>query len=182
MTLVDLSSTTFTQSAFGELVGIGQPAVSALKAAGVLADGDTLGGWLLAYCHRLRETAAGRQAEGGLDLATERARLAREQADKIAMQNAVSRKELAPAYLLEDVLAKAGSKVGRILDTIPGELRRRVPTLTAEDVTTVAATIAKARNIAASMTHADLTSDADDDATETAADDIADADIEATIA
>lgn len=51
---------------------------------------------------QLQASAAGREAKpaGGkakvLDLATERARLAKEQADKVALENAVSRNELMP--------------------------------------------------------------------------------------
>lgn len=49
-----------------------------------------------AYHDNLREVAAGRGAGGVLDLAQERARLAKEQADKVALENAVSRNELMP--------------------------------------------------------------------------------------
>lgn len=81
------------------------------------------------------------------------------------MANAVTRGELAPAHLLEEVLAKAGARAGRILETIPGMLRRRLPQLTADDIAEVARIVAKARNIAAGMRLADATAedDADDD-------------------
>ena len=51
-----------------------------------------------AYIGHLREVAAGRMsADGeGLDLTAERARLAKEQADKLEMENAASRGELLP--------------------------------------------------------------------------------------
>ena len=52
------------------------------------------------YISRLRETAAGRAANGDLDLAEERARLAKEQADAKEMENAVARGEL---VYIEDV-------------------------------------------------------------------------------
>lgn len=115
-----------------------------------------------AYIRRLREEAAGRGGEATFELAAERARLAKEQADKIAMQNAERRGELAPANLLEQVLAKAGARAGRILETIPGTLRRRLPQLTAEDVSVVSRIVAKAQNVASTMRLADI--DADDDA------------------
>jgi phage terminase Nu1 subunit (DNA packaging protein) len=146
-----------TQAEFGEIVGISQPAVSGLLQRGVLTDGATTREWLLDYCDHLRETAAGRASDtDGVNLVTERALLAREQREKIAMQNAVTRKELAPAYALEEIIARAGAKAASILDTIPGELKRRVPQLTADDIRVVALTIAKARNIAAAMSLADL--------------------------
>jgi phage terminase Nu1 subunit (DNA packaging protein) len=150
----------FKQAEFGELVGISQPAVSDLLARGVLADGQSGGAWLKQYCRHLREIAAGRATNGDLDLATERARLAKEQADRIAMQNAIARGELAPVAAMEAVLATVGAKVGKILDTIPGLVRRRVPDIGADVVEHIASDIAKCRNKAASMT---LTSLEDDD-------------------
>ncbi len=155
------------QADFGDLVGISQQAVSDLVRRDVLPDGACGDEWLLAYCDHLREVAAGRGGEAGKELTAERARLAREQADRLAMQNAVTRGELAPAHLLEQVLAKAGARAGRILETIPGLLRRRLPQLTADDVIEVTRVVAKARNVAASMRLADV--EVDDDG----ADDIA---------
>jgi phage terminase Nu1 subunit (DNA packaging protein) len=145
-----------TQSAFGNLVGISQPAVSDLLSRGVLPAHKTGGEWLLAYCGHLREIAAGRAAAGDLDLATERARLAREQADKIGMQNAITRRELAPVHVVEEILAKAGARVAGILDAIPGAVRRRMPQLGADEIALIRGEIAKARNVAAAISLADL--------------------------
>ena len=156
-------TTPMTQVQFGDLAGISQQAVSDLVRRKILADGATGDEWLLAYCDHLREVAAGRGGENALELAAERARLAREQADKIAMQNAVTRGELAPAHLLEEVLARAGARAGRLLETIPGLLRRRLPQLSVDDVAAVARIVSKARNIAATMRLADVDTDADDD-------------------
>lgn len=154
--MIDLDAHS-TQAEFGELVGISQPAVSGLVQRGVITEGATTREWLLDYCDHLREVAAGRSSDAdGVNLTTERALLAREQRDRIAMQNAVTRKELAPAYVLEEILARAGAKAAKILDTIPGELKRRVPQLSADDVRVVATLIAKVRNIAAAMCLADL--------------------------
>lgn len=110
----------------------------------------------VAYIRRLREQAAGRAASGDLDLATERAGLAKAQREKIEMQNAVTRGELAPVVLIEEVLTKTASKVAGILDAIPGMIRRRVPVLTADDIDLVAGEVAKARNTVAAMSLADL--------------------------
>ncbi len=114
----------------------------------------------VAYIRELREQAAGRLAAGDLDLAEERAKLARAQREKIEMQNAVTRRELAPAALIEEVLAKAGSRVAGILDTIPGMLKRRCAALTSADIDMVAVEIARARNIAAAVSLADLRDEA----------------------
>lgn len=153
--MLDLSKKV-TQQEFGELVGISQPMVSDLVARSVLSVGDEAAVWLLAYCAHMREIAAGRATNGDLDLATERARLAKEQADKIGMQNAITRRELAPTYLLEEVLAAAGARAAAILDAIPGAIRRRNQNLTAADIETIASEIAKARNIAAAISLGDL--------------------------
>lgn len=155
-----------TQKVFGEIVGISQPAVSDLIKRGVLTDGDTAKNWLVAYCSHLREQAAGRAgSDGSLDLVSERARLAKEQADKVAFQNAITRNRLAPVELLEEVLAKAAGRINGIFDAIPGMIKRRVPSLTSDDVDMIAAEIAKGRNIVASMSLNDLSDDstAEDD-------------------
>lgn len=144
------------QAEFGELVGVSQPNVSDLCSRGILTVGATGKTWLLEYCGNLREVAAGRSASGDLDLGAERAALARAQREKIEMQNAVTRSDLAPVYLIEEVLAKAGAKVAGILDAIPGDVRRRVPALSADDVVHIQRVIAKARNMAAAISLEDL--------------------------
>lgn len=161
--MVDLSGKV-TQSEFGGVVGISQQAVSDLMGRGVLTDGAN--GWQLLreYCGHLREVAAGRYAEGELDLAGERARLAKEQADRIAMQNAERRGELAPVAVLETVLANTGTKVGRILDTIVPQIRRRVPGVPSEVLQAIEGDIAKCRNLAAAMTLDDLDKDDEEQA------------------
>lgn len=159
---IDLA-TPMPRAQFGDLVGISRQAIDDLVRREILVDGASADEWLLAYCDHLREVAAGRGGSNALELAAERARLAREQADKIAMQNAVTRGELAPAHLLEEVLARAGARAGRLLETIPGLLRRRLPQLAADDIAAVAVVVAKARNIAADMRLSDLDRESDDD-------------------
>lgn len=116
-----------TQQKFGYLVGISQQRVSDLIARGVLVDGATCGDWLCSYCGHLREISD--QRASALDLATERARHAQELADRLAMQNAVTRAELVPVHLLEKVLARAGAKISTILGGIPVAIRQRAPGL-----------------------------------------------------
>lgn len=146
--MVDLTST-MTQTAFGDLVGISQQAVSDLLRRDVLAAGEPARVWLQAYCTHLREQAAGRAAAGDLDLAAERAALARVQRERIEMQNAVTRRELAPVSLLEFALASMSQKVAAVLEAIPGEIKRRSKNLTADDIEVITAEITKARNTAA---------------------------------
>lgn len=139
-----------TQSEFGKLVGISQPAVSDLISRSILANGQPMGVWLLQYCMHLREVAAGRASSGDLDLVQERARLAKEQADKVAMLNARARRELAPVYVLEQALANACRQIAGILEAIPVNLKRRVKNLSAEELEFITREIVQARNLAAS--------------------------------
>jgi phage terminase Nu1 subunit (DNA packaging protein) len=146
--MVDLQAP-MTQAAFGRLVGISQQAVSDLLRREVLRPGQVGGVWLECYCAHLREQAAGRAAAGELDLAAERAALAREQRDRIAMQNAVTRRELAPISMLEMALATMGRQVVAVLESIPVNIKRRSKNLTAEDIAIITGEINRARNIAA---------------------------------
>ena len=139
-----------TQTQFGDLVGISQPAVSDLLARRVLSSGQTAGEWLHLYCAHLRETAAGRASSGDLDLVQERARLAKEQADRVAMANATTRRELAPAYVLEMVLANVGRQIAGILESVPVHLKRRQG-LPSDAVDYVEKELIRARNLAAEI-------------------------------
>ena len=147
--MIDLSAQ-FTQAQFGELVGISQPAVSGLVSRRVLVDGASGGEWLMAYCEHLREIAAGRGGGVAIELTTERALLAREQRERIAMQNAVTRGELAPRAFLVEVLARTAPRMCGLLESIVPALRRRSG-YSAEDLAFVAQTIADARNAIAAM-------------------------------
>jgi phage terminase Nu1 subunit (DNA packaging protein) len=164
-----------TQADFGALVGVSQQAISSLAGRGVLDMSAPAHQLLQAYCSHLREQAAGRAANGDLDLASERAGLAKAQRERIEMQNAVTRGELAPVALIEEVLSKAGGKIAGILEAIPGAVRRRVPSLPAAEIKNIAAEIARVRNIAASMSLADLR---DEGAEDQADDGAVDVDVE----
>ena len=148
MQVVDLSGA-FSQTLLASMVGITQPAVSAMVADGRLqVEGLSLGDALQAYCQRLRDQAAGRVGSevGGLDLVQERAALAREQREGQAIKNAVARKEYAPVGLLADVLGMAASAVVDRFDQLEGAMRKACPDLPDEAKTTVQQVIAAARN------------------------------------
>lgn len=138
-----------TQTEFGDLVGVSQQAVSDLLKRDVLRAGYPAGVWLHAYCSHLREQAAGRAAAGDLDLAAERAALARVQRERIEMQNALTRRESAPVALLESAVATIGRKIAAVLESIPVTIKRRSKNLTAEDIEIITTEITRARNIAA---------------------------------
>ena len=61
----------------------------------------------IAYIRRLREMAAGRFADGDLDLAKERSLLARAQRERIEMENAEKRNQLIPADEVEPIMGEA---------------------------------------------------------------------------
>jgi len=152
--------TPITQEQFGDLVGISQQAVSELLGRSILQAGQPAATWLRAYTKHLREQAAGRGADG--ELARERARLAREQADRVAMDNAVSRRELAPVSVLELVLAKMAGDVGSLLQGLVPRVRRRVD-LPGEALRILDEEVTKARNRAAAMTLEDAEDEADEE-------------------
>jgi phage terminase Nu1 subunit (DNA packaging protein) len=137
-----------TQTVFGAAVGVSQQAISELVNKGVLTEGQGADVWLLAYCHRLREQAAGRLGSeiGGLDLAQERAALAREQRLGIEIKNAVLRGEYAAIELLGEVLARASQAVAERFDHLPGRLKKACPDLPGQALEQVLQVIATARN------------------------------------
>lgn len=74
----------------------------------------------VAYVRHLREQAAGRGAGyGELDLAAERARLAKEQADSQAMKNSELRGELIPRGDVEPLMCMLTSGVKLRLGSVP---------------------------------------------------------------
>ncbi|WP_240183929.1 hypothetical protein [Comamonas kerstersii] len=120
--------------------------MSTLISEGVLTKGDNAHGWLLGYCERLRDMAAGRASVGGLDLVQERAALARSQREAQELKNAVARGEFAPIGLLADVLGQAASAVVDRMDQVEGDLRKACPDLPEDARVVVLRTLANARN------------------------------------
>lgn len=145
--LIDLSKGC-TQSELAAVVGVTQPAISAMMTEGKIPAVGTLGDLVHAYCQRLRDQAAGRMGGevGGLDLVQERAALARSQRINQDMKNDIARGEYAPIGLLADVLALASSAVVDRFDQLEGTLRKACPTLPDEAKATVMQVIASARN------------------------------------
>ncbi len=155
------------QEDFAAVVGISQPRVAQLVAEGVLPRDGTAAQWLLAYCERLREQAAGR----GQELTIERAALARSQRIGQEIKNAVAQGEYAPIGLLADALAEASASVAARFDSLAAQLQRRFPQLTEEDRAQLVSMIAAARNAWAEETQTlmtrrldELAEDADDEA------------------
>ena len=137
-----------SQAEFAAMIGVSEARASQLVSEGVIVRGDTAHEWLVAYCERLRDQAAGRLGEGagGLDLVQERAALAREQRIGQAIKNGVARKEYGPVGLLADVLGTAASAVVDRFDHLEGVLAKSCPDLPEEAKTAVLTVIADARN------------------------------------
>ena len=153
-------NTTCTQAQFGELVGIGQPAVSDLMARDVLTPGQTAGQWLQAYCAHLREMAAGRGMDG--ELAYQRAELARVSRERAEIKLKVERAEFAPVALIEQVLASIGRSVAGLLEPLTAQLHKLCQALTHDDVSHIQAEISKACDIAAAASLSLLDESEDD--------------------
>ena len=115
-----------TQTEFGALVGLSQPAVSGLLARGIIREGGTIGAWSAAYCAHLREQAAGRAAAGDHDLATERARLAHHNANIAAMEERRRAGELCDTAGVVIVMARIGSNFRTALERVADKLADRV--------------------------------------------------------
>ena len=139
------------QTEFAEIVGITQPAVSQLQFEGTLRPGEPLRAWLLAYCHRLREQAAGRATGNGLSLADERAALAKAQRERVERENAIARGELRPVSDLELVLASVGSRATAILEAVPASIRRAAPEASVRVLAIVEQEIGRACNEVAEL-------------------------------
>ena len=132
-----------TQAQFGKLVGITQQAVSEKVKAKIIDLDKPASDCLLKYCDHIREQAAGRS----LDLTAERARLSAEQADRVALKNAVSRKEFSPRSVIVKTMANVSRQIVGILEAIPVKLKREAK-LKPNQLKIVEREIIKARNVA----------------------------------
>lgn len=137
-----------TQAETAAHLGVSDRTVRELEPKLKLPPNYTLEQMRLAYVQHLREVAAGRtsQSEDALDLAAERAALARAQREGIEIKNAALRGEYAPIALLAEVLANASQAVAERFDHLPGTLKKACPDLTDADREQILEVIASARN------------------------------------
>lgn len=61
-------------------------------------------------------------------------------------------RELAPIAVIEWTLNRIGSQIAAILETIPGKVKRRLPSLSAAEIEIIKREIVKAQNMAARVT------------------------------
>lgn len=135
-----------SQAAFGRMVNRSEGRISQLVSDGTLAPDGTAGDWLRAFIDRLSMEAAGRATGGSLDLAQERAALARSLRLINEEKLAVQRGEYAPIGLLTQVLAAASQAVADRFDHLPGMLAKTCPDLSEAARDQVVKVIAQARN------------------------------------
>jgi phage terminase Nu1 subunit (DNA packaging protein) len=86
------------------------------------------------YCEHIRKQASGRGAANP-ELTEQKTRLAREQADKAEMQNAIARHELIPAADVEREWSAILRDVRAALLALPSRLQQRLGHLTTHDMT-----------------------------------------------
>lgn len=148
MKALDALDQVVAQAEFAQMIGVSEARVSQLMSEGWLARGETAANWLLAYCDRLRDQAAGRLGftEGGLDPAQENAALKRAQREGVNIENAKKRGEYTSIKLLAEVLADANQSVVERFDQLTGQLRKTCPDLPPAAIDKVLETIASARN------------------------------------
>lgn len=134
-----------TQAEFASLMGVTQPAISAMMADRRLPQNGTWLELIRAYVGQLRKTAAGRGEEVS-ELARQKTLLIKAQTEAQDLKNSVARGEYAPIGILADVLALASSAIVDRLDQLEGQLRKAYPDLPEEARLVILRVIADARN------------------------------------
>lgn len=125
-----------------ELLGVSPAALTDFHQRGLAVklghDAYDLGATVTAYTAHLRGIAAARGGEDHvLALTTERARLAKEQADAQAMKNAVARGSLIDAGEVTREWAEVLRKVRASMLAVSSRLRASLPHLTAADAAAI---------------------------------------------
>ncbi len=132
-----------TATALGKLLGISTQHVGRLAKAGTLTkrrDGKYAATAVVQYIEYVRKGQTRSTVE--VELAAEKLRAARRDTD-------LAEGLVAPVELLTEALLRIAAQVVPILEGIPLTLKRQVPSLTGDEVETIRAAIAEARNVIA---------------------------------
>ncbi|KQR30503.1 MerR family transcriptional regulator [Rhizobium sp. Leaf155] len=125
-------------SELADLLGVSKRAVSDFVERGIVVKTERnrfdMRRSIQLYCEHLRTMAAGRSGDGADALTTERARLAREQADQTAMKNAVMRREMIPITDVRHEWTSIGRRIRNGIMSVPSRCRQMLPHLTTFDV------------------------------------------------
>lgn len=125
--------------ALGSLLGISGRSVRDLASRGIIGKAGAgrypVRESVRSYCAHLREQAAARS--GSSTLTEERVRVAKEHADKLAMQNAIARGEMIAAREVESAWSTTLRGVRAELLALPVRIQQRLGHLTAHDVSEI---------------------------------------------
>lgn len=137
---VDGIPATLDESGMAQLLGIGASQIRTKTRDGLLVKAGR-GQWdtrasLRAYINQLRDVAgrAGRPVEGGDEYKAERTRLAKLQADRTALQNAVLRDEMLPAEQVQREWCGIMRDVRAAMLAIPSRFGAAHPHQTPHDI------------------------------------------------
>lgn len=123
-----------------EWLGVSERAISDYVRKGIIAKSAPgkfrLRESIVAVAIHLRELSAQRGASS-VGLTAQRERIAREQADKLAMQNAASRRELLPAKAVADEWASILRMVRSRMLASPSRIQQQLGHLSAHDVAVI---------------------------------------------
>lgn len=123
-----------------KIIGI---TASALRQSAIEFREDmTFGDMIRAIHEKRRNEASGHTGE----LAEERAKLAAAQRERIEMELALKRQEIAPISVLSKALSDAVSVSVQTLEAVPGRVKMRDPSFTPSQILLLEEEIAKARN------------------------------------
>jgi phage terminase Nu1 subunit (DNA packaging protein) len=105
-------------SSLARIVGVSREAVANTYGR-YMPDGGTLRDWLLIYCQRQRDVAAGRGGQEQYELTAERARLAHHQANKTRLEEEELRGSLVRIEYVSNLWATIGNNIKNKLRGIP---------------------------------------------------------------
>ena len=134
----DLLPETCTAAEFSNLIGVAIRNVRDLAAKGVMVPGKKRGEFLtgpslLAYVEDMRNKAAGRATANGVNLADERALLAREQRIEQERKNKVAAGEMISVDEAKEGWSRIGAAFRSAVLGLPSRIRAVVPSLTPHD-------------------------------------------------
>ena len=134
-----MNDTSVSTAVLAKLFGVTVRTITDLAKRDIITrsgDGIALAASVRGYCDHLRKLATGRGGdEKAISNATvERGRLAREQADHIALKNAVARRELVSAVEVEAEWSGVLRTVRAGVLAAPSRCQQRLPHLSVHDV------------------------------------------------
>jgi len=132
--MIDKLDTKATQTGFGELVGTSQQAISKHVDSGKLIKDGTYRDWIIAYCERLREEAAGRAGDDQKSLTRARTQDAIASTDLKLLQIKEKSGELVPVAEVEPLLVAMFTAARTELLSLPDKLTNELKALYDVDV------------------------------------------------